>query len=445
VAITATPTTKISTADIAAAGSWGDRPGQIHGLVQLGSRSSCGLMRRLLARSSVVDMSVRVWARRWGDGIVAFALAVGAELEFWGRAPSGMTVTGGRVPLAILLGVAIVPLAWRRRAPALVVLTIVGALAVASVLVSHWHGVPVEVFFAVMLAFYSVGAHCAERPALIVGGVALTTVAAIDLARPEFFNGTGSPRPAAWLVLAVAWLVGREMRRRRRELAMLRDRARQLEREREEKARAAVADERGRIARELHDVVAHSVSVMVVQAQAGQRLLSNPELAGGAVRAIEASGREALVELRRLLGILRTADDHLVIGPQPGLGSLDVLLEQVRKAGLPVELRVEGERVQPPTGVDLAAYRIVQEALTNTLKHAGSAKAEIILRYGPAAIELEVLDDGDGAAAAANGSGHGLIGMRERAALYGGRLEAEPRKAGGFAVRARLPFEGGPR
>jgi signal transduction histidine kinase len=226
---------------------------------------------------------------------------------------------------------------------------------------------------------------------------------------------------------------------------MLRERARQLERQREEKARTAVAEERGRIARELHDVVAHSVSVMVVQAQAGQRLLADPDLAGGAFRAIEASGREALVELRRLLGILRTGAEQPAIGPQPGLGSLGVLLEQVREAGLPVELRVEGEQVQLPPGVDLAAYRIVQEALTNTLKHAGSARAEIIVRYGPSAVELEVLDDGRGAPAATNGSGHGLIGMRERVALYGGRLEAEPRKAGGFAVRARLPLEGGPR
>jgi signal transduction histidine kinase len=402
-------------------------------------------MRRRLMRSSVVDMSVRVWADRWSDRIVAFALAAGAEFEFWTRAPASLTATGGRVPLALLLGFATLPLVWRRRSPAAVVLTIIGALVVASLLVSRWHGVPVEIFLALILAFYSVGAHCDERHAPIVGGAALAAIAAVDLARQVFFNGSGSPRPAAWLVLAVAWLVGRDMRRRRRELVMLRDRATQLEREREEKARTAVAEERGRIARELHDVVAHSVSVMVVQAQAGQRLLADPDLAGGALRAIEASGREALVELRRLLGILRTGAEQPAIGPQPGLGSLGVLLEQVREAGLPVELRVEGEQVQLPPGVDLAAYRIVQEALTNTLKHAGSARAEIIVRYGPSAVELEVLDDGRGAPAATNGSGHGLIGMRERVALYGGRLEAEPRKVGGFAVRARLPLEGGPR
>jgi signal transduction histidine kinase len=204
-----------------------------------------------------------------------------------------------------------------------------------------------------------------------------------------------------------------------------------------------VAEERGRIARELHDVVAHSVSVMVVQAQAGPRLLGEPEQARGAFRSIEASGREALVELRRLLGILRTGDEHLAIGPQPGLGSLQSLVEQMREAGLPVELRVEGEPLQLPPGVDLSAYRIVQEALTNTLKHAGQAEAEVVVRYGASELELEVVDNGSGGAASVNGPGHGLIGMRERVALYGGELVTGTRNSGGYAVRARLPLTRG--
>jgi signal transduction histidine kinase len=302
--------------------------------------------------------------------------------------------------------------------------------------------VPVEVFLALIVAFYSIGAHCEERRAPLVGGAALAAIAAVDLARPGFFNGTDSSvRPAAWLVFAVAWLVGRDLRRRRQQVAGLRERASQAEREREEKARTAVADERGRIARELHDVVAHSVSVMVVQAQAGPRLLAEPEQARGVFRSIEASGREALVELRRLLGVLRTGDEQLAIGPQPGLGSLESLVEQVREAGLPVELQVEGEPVQLSPGVDLSAYRIVQEALTNTLKHAGrEAQAEVVVRYATSALELEVSDNGSGAPASANGSGHGLIGMRERATLYGGALEAGARNGGGFVVRARLPL-----
>jgi signal transduction histidine kinase len=171
-------------------------------------------------------------------------------------------------------------------------------------------------------------------------------------------------------------------------------------------------------------------------------LLDEPERARGAFRSIEASGREALVELRRLLGILRTADEQLAIGPQPGLGSLPSLVEQIRNAGLPVELHVEGEQVPLPPGVDLSAYRIVQEALTNTLKHAGRAQADIVLRYRTAALELEVLDTGVGAAASGNGTGHGLIGMRERVGLYGGVFEAGPRAQGGYAVRARLPLRG---
>jgi signal transduction histidine kinase len=238
----------------------------------------------------------------------------------------------------------------------------------------------------------------------------------------------------------VAWLTGRELRRRRRALAGLRARAGQLEREREEKARMAVTEERARIARELHDVVAHSVSVMVVQAQAGPRLLAEPEQARGSFHSIEAAGREALVELRRLLEILRTPDEELAVGPQPGLGSLPSLIAHVRQAGLAVELRVEGEQVLLPPGVDLSAYRIVQEALTNTLKHAGRARAEVVLRYGGRVLELEVVDNGVGAPVSVNGSGNGLIGMRERAALYGGVLEAGTRDQGGYAVRARLPL-----
>jgi signal transduction histidine kinase len=219
----------------------------------------------------------------------------------------------------------------------------------------------------------------------------------------------------------------------------------QLEREREEKAHAAVAEERGRIARELHDVVAHSVSVMVVQAQAGPRLLNEPEQARGAFRSIEASGREALVELRRLLGVLRTENEQPAVGPQPGLSSLESLLGQLREAGLPVELRVEGEPVQLSPGIDLSAYRIVQEALTNTLKHASGSQAEVTIRYGTSLLELEVVDNGLGSPASVNGSGHGLIGMRERVALYGGLLEAGPGDVGGYAIRAQLPLTGAPR
>jgi signal transduction histidine kinase len=193
----------------------------------------------------------------------------------------------------------------------------------------------------------------------------------------------------------------------------------------------------------LHDVVAHSVSVIVVQAQAGPRLLAEPEQVRSVFGSIETTGREALVELRRLLGVLRAGGEQAATGPQPGLALLEALVEQVREAGLHVDLRVEGEPVQLPPGIDLSAYRIVQEALTNTLKHAGRAEAEVVVRYRPSALELDILDNGSGAPARVAGSGHGLVGMRERVALYGGSLDAGSRNGHGYAVRARLPLAPG--
>jgi signal transduction histidine kinase len=254
-----------------------------------------------------------------------------------------------------------------------------------------------------------------------------------------FAGDAVSPRPLGGGVLftAVTLVVMLLIR------SVLGDRERRVrlaERERDISAREAVAGERARIARELHDVVAHSVSVMVVQAQAGPRLLADLEQAKSSFRSIETTGREALVELRRLLGVLRSGDEHAATAPQPGLGALDALVEQVRQAGLRVDLRIEGEPAQLPAGVDLSAYRIVQEALTNTLKHAGSAEAEVIVRYGSATLELEILDNGVGPHTRVNGSGHGLVGMRERVALYGGLLETGNRNGHGFAVRARLPL-----
>jgi signal transduction histidine kinase len=384
-------------------------------------------------------MRVRAVIDRWGDGGVALAFAVWAQLDLWGHAPATMHVVGGRGVLSVLLLLVTLPLAVRRRTPAAMLLTVAGALVVAALLVSHSQGIPVEVFLALLLAFYSVGAHCDDHRSYFVGVVAVAGIAAADLARPGTFSASGT-RPGAWLAFAIAWLVGRDLRRRRQRVADLEDRAERLEREREEQALLAVAEERGRIARELHDVIAHGVSVIVVQAQAGPHLLGDPQRASGVFRAIESSGRDALVELRRLLGILRSGDEQLAIGPQPGLGSLESLVEQVRASGLSVELRIEGEPVHLPAGIDLSAYRIVQEALTNVVKHAGDAAAEVVIRYRQRALELDVVDEGHGRTASRNGSGHGLIGMRERVALYGGTLEAGVRDNGGYAVRARLPF-----
>jgi signal transduction histidine kinase len=356
-----------------------------------------------------------------------------------GHAPATMHVVGGRGVFSLLLFLVTLPLAVRRRTPTATLLTAAAAVVVAALLVSHSQGIPVEVFLALLLAFYSVGAHCDDRRSPVVGVVAVAAIAAADLARPGTFNASGT-RPAAWLAFAIAWLVGRDLRRRRQRVVDLEDRAQRLEREREEKTQLAVVEERGRIARELHDVIAHGVSVIVAQARAGPHLVAEPERATITFRAIESSGRDALAELRRLLGILRSEDQQLAIGPQPGLDSLHSLIEQVRSSGLPVQLRVEGEPVHLPAGVDLSAYRIVQEALTNVVKHASAASAEVVIRFRSRALELDVLDDGHGVSPSVNGAGHGLIGMRERVALYGGTIETGPRIGGGYAVHARLPL-----
>src|SRR5579884_959905 len=222
-------------------------------------------------------------------------------------------------------------------------------------------------------------------------------------------------------------------------LVLVRDRerrARIVERERELAAREAVVEERARIARELHDAIAHNVSMMVVQAGAERRVVST-DATREVLKTIEGIGRSALTEMRRLVGMLRT-DEADPLAPQPGLAQLETLVAQVSDAGLPVELHVEGARRALPAGLDLSAYRIVQEALTNALKHAGDARASVVVRYGDDSLELEIVDDGVGADGRAGG-GHGLVGMRERVALYGGRFQAGRRASGGFAVRVLLP------
>jgi signal transduction histidine kinase len=243
-------------------------------------------------------------------------------------------------------------------------------------------------------------------------------------------------------MLAGLWLVGDTLRRRTARVVELEAHAAVLEREREEVSRRAVADERARIARELHDVIAHSVSVMVVQAAAARRILdSQPDAARTSLAAIENTGREALAEMRRLLGVMRredAADDAKA--PQPGLGRLEALVDDVRAAGLPVDLRIEGAVMALPPGVDVSAYRVVQEALTNALRHAGGAHVSVVVRYRAEDVEVEVSDDGRSSTGEPADGGRGLLGMRERVALFQGDLEAGPRPGGGFAVRARLPI-----
>jgi signal transduction histidine kinase len=352
-----------------------------------------------------------------------------------------------RGPLAAnLLALAAVtaPLAWRRRHP----LAALGAIiAAASVQAAALTDATVfgSTFLVLLLGAYSVGAYAADRRALLGLLGLLALVCVVNVLSVESMAVGDYVWPAA--VALFCWLAGRATRHRARLAEELHEAAVRAEEDREAHRRAAVAAERRRVAREMHDIVAHSISVMVVQAGGGRRILDrDPQRAAEAAARIEQAGREALAEMRRLLGVLHPEERAPEREPQPGMAGLEALVERARGAGLPVALHVEGERPELSQGLDLAAYRIVQEALTNALRHAGGAPAEVLVRYGPDAIELEVADRGRGPAAppgaAAGGAGpagHGLVGMRERAQLYGGELHAGPRPGGGFTVRARLP------
>jgi signal transduction histidine kinase len=241
------------------------------------------------------------------------------------------------------------------------------------------------------------------------------------------------------IVSTIVWTIGFAIGRQFQAADEAKQRAARAERAREERARAAVADERARIARELHDVVGHSVSVMTVQASAVRRLLRpHQERQREALLVVEQTGREALAEMRRMVGVLRRPEEGPALAPQPSLEHVDKLVEHAREAGLAVELSIEGTPEQLPAGVDLTAYRLVQEGLTNALKHARARQAEVRVRYGDGHVEVTVSDDGHGVGSG-EGGGHGLVGMRERVSVYGGELEAGPRAGGGYRLRARLP------
>jgi signal transduction histidine kinase len=246
-------------------------------------------------------------------------------------------------------------------------------------------------------------------------------------------------------VFSLAWLGGFAQRERAEQALRAEERAQHAEREREVAARLAVAEERARIARELHDIVAHAVSVMVLQVGAVRHRLAD-DLAEDvdALRGVEETGRSALGEMRRLLGAMRRGDDRPELTPQPGLGRLDLLLDEVRRAGLPVELHIDGEPFGLPAAIDLSAYRIVQEGLTNALKHAHAGQAHVHIRYAAEELRIQVSDDGDGASGrgGGDGHGHGLVGVRERVKLYGGEMTAAAANGGGFRLTTSLPLDG---
>jgi len=361
------------------------------------------------------------------------------------------------VPLGVLLTLCqTVPLTWRRRAP-YAVLAVTTAAATVHLALGFK---PTFAEAAMVVSLYTVAAHRPRRPALIAAGAfaaAMVGYGVIAEARyPSPFEDSLQSWVLTFIQFAAAFFLGDLQKRRLAYMAKLEALNAQLASEQELRSRWAVAEERGRIARELHDVVAHSVSVMVVQAGAARRTLgASPDQAVAALGQIESTGRQALVEMRRLLGLLRDGDqEDAALAPQPSLEHLDSLAAAAREAGLPVEVAVEGEPRPLPAGVDLSAYRIVQEALTNSLKHAGPARAKVRICYGREVLEVQVSDDGNGSESAFGRqpvdsdrqdrrSGNGLIGMRERVAMFGGTLEAGARPGGGYRVAARLPLDSG--
>jgi signal transduction histidine kinase len=319
----------------------------------------------------------------------------------------------------------------RRRPVAAVAMSLASALAYAAA------GYPPALAPLALLTVYTAAASL-DDPASRRLGVGAFLVAAVTAT-----FGPGPTSTTEPLLTAGAWFLGSYVRDRRRYTQALEAKNAELERAQQELARQAVTEERLRIARELHDVVAHSMSVVAVHAGVGRMVArDDPAAAERALATIEASTRSALAEMRRLLGVLRSgdADGPAALGPAPGLGDLDQLVADVARSGVSVELRVHGIRPDIPAGVDLSAYRVVQEALTNVLKHAGPAGAVVDVRYTDGTVTVEVADDGRGATAPGPAGGHGLVGMRERVAVHGGVLHAGPVAAGGFRVVARFPL-----
>jgi signal transduction histidine kinase len=293
-------------------------------------------------------------------------------------------------------------------------------------------------FFLILIGTYSVGANLDGWPLRL--GVLLVAVPAMTavFVSPDDAD-TGSAVFAGLILIGAPLIVGRVIRHRSHLNRALRTRTRQLEEARAARAEEAMLEERTRIAGELHDVVAHALSAMVVQASAARRLVPrDPERAQAAFASVEVTGRDALTEIRSLLGVLRREDEDLALAPQPSLAHVSSLVKRTAAAGLPVDLHVEGDARPLPAGIDLTAYRVLQAALGGALEHGGAGRAEVTVRYGAERVEVEVLDDGTG-----DNDARLLLGARERVALYGGSLDAGPVAAGGHAVRARLPVGAG--
>jgi signal transduction histidine kinase len=379
---------------------------------------------------------LRRLAPYWFDALIVVGLGLGVATVV---ADHG-NENGAQGPLWLdvaLIVAVVAPLLARRRFPFGAPLAVGAAVIVSSLVDNRLVPRNFIAFLCGCAAAFLVALLRDRRQA--VAGLALVVGTEAIVARTDPQGGIGNFVFIA-LIFTVVWVVGFALGRKFAEADEARDRAARAEREREERARAAVADERARIARELHDVVGHSVSVMTVQAAGVRRLLRpDQERERDALLVVERTGREALAEMRRMVGVLRRPEEAPALAPQPSLEHLDRLVAQASEAGLEVDLRIEGEAVELPAGVDLTAYRLVQEGLTNAVKHAQAKRVQVVVQYSDGEVEVTVSDDGRGVGTG-DGGGHGLVGMRERVSVYGGELDAGPKPGGGYRLRAKLPL-----
>jgi signal transduction histidine kinase len=369
------------------------------------------------------------------DGLLASGFLFIGLVGHFAASAGGDEVYRDPNAFSVLLTIMVAaPFYFRRHAPLVVFLISETAVVLLAALDYQTGATPT----VLLVGVYTVAAFCTFRER-VVGVIALVlglTIVAVS----NIPGGNGADTALNFVIFAAAYLFGSTVRNRRLYSEQLEERALELERGRDEESKRAVADERLRIAQELHDVVAHSMGVIAVQAGVGEHVIdTDPVEAKKSLHAISQTSRSTLAEIRRLLGVLRE-DSGAAYAPAPGLGDLDRLVHDVGMAGLEVDVQRAGARSELPPGVDFTAYRIVQEALTNVLKHAGRARATVTIGYEPEALRLEIVDDGRGVNGSASAGGHGLMGMRERVGVYGGSFEAGPRTGGGFRVSVTLPY-----
>ena len=379
-----------------------------------------------------VVMRVRPFARKYWFDLLIAALALASMIELTIGRESALNPLWFGVPALAIL---VLPIFARRRFP-FGGLVAYWLLAAAISLIDWWLIPSVEGLFVVGLAVAFLLGNLRNAWQAAVGLVVIVTSLLVLV--DQIPGHTTSELVFLPIDFAVAWVAGFALRERTEQAEAAEVRAAVAERERDAAARIAVAEERARIARALHDIVAHAVSVMVLQLGAVRRKLPDSD-DRDALEGVEGAGRTALAEMRTLLGAMRDDGDEAELVPQPGLDGLDSLREEIGRAGLPVELHVDGEPFPLPRGIELSAYRIVQEGLTNALKHARATKADVTVRYRPGEVQLEVRDDGVGSSTT-DGLGHGLVGIRERVKIYGGEMAAGTANGGGFVLNTRLPL-----